>query len=179
LLAIVSVLVLSPQAIVLFVLEIGALFGYLGGCVAVLVTGRYPRGLFDYMVGVIRWGHRVAAWSYLLSDVYPPFKFDPDAHPLRFTVEYPEGGVSRWRGIPLLTALMALPIFIVSEVVLLVGYLLLVLPPIIPGVIPLIVMFTGQYPESLFNFIRNGLRLQARAQAYATFTVTKYPPLDL
>jgi hypothetical protein len=179
LLSIASVLAILPQIIVLFVLEIGAFFGYLGVCVAVLVTARYPRGLFDFIVGVIRWASRVSSWTYNLTDSYPPFSFDPDAHPLRFDAEYPEGGVSRWRGIPLLTGIMALPILIVGWVLLLVGYLVLILPPIIPGVASLIILFTGQYPESLFNLVRNGLRLTARGQAYATFTVTKYPPFDI
>jgi hypothetical protein len=149
--SIASGLVILPQIIVLLVLELGAFFGYLGVCVAVPVTGRYPRGLFEYMVGVIRWAQRVSAWTYNLTDAYPPFSFDPDAHTLRFDVDYPGGGVSRWRGIPLLRAIMAIPVWIVGWVLLLVAYLVLILPPVIPGVTSLIILFTGQYPESLFT----------------------------
>ena len=40
---------------------------------AVLFTGKYPRGMFDFMVGVMRWTARVNAFSYALTDKYPPF----------------------------------------------------------------------------------------------------------
>src|SRR5947209_322534 len=176
---IINALVLLPHAICLLVLGVVAIVIYLISCFAVLFTGRYPRGMWDFMVGVQRWSHRVAAWQFILSDAYPPFSFDPDAHPLRFDVQYPEEGVARWRGIPLLTGIMALPVTIVAEVVLILGYLLLVLPPFIPGFIQLAIIFTGKYPEGIFNFIRGGLRLYARGQAYATFLVTRYPPFEL
>ncbi len=62
-----------PHLVVLAVLVVVALFAYLGIWVAVLVTGSYPRGLFDYVVGVGRWCMRVTAYLYLLTDRYPPF----------------------------------------------------------------------------------------------------------
>jgi hypothetical protein len=63
-----------PHYIVLAVLVIGAIFAILIAWFAVLFTGRYPRGLFDYVVGVARWGLRVQAYTLLLvTDRYPPF----------------------------------------------------------------------------------------------------------
>jgi hypothetical protein len=63
-----------PHYIVLAVLAVGAIFAILIAWFAVLFTGRYPRGLFDYVVGVGRWGLRVQAYAYLLvTDRYPPF----------------------------------------------------------------------------------------------------------
>ncbi len=62
-----------PHIVVLFVLGVGALVVWVAGFFAVLVTGRWPQGLRDYMVGVTRWQTRVQAYAYLLTDRYPPF----------------------------------------------------------------------------------------------------------
>ena len=63
-----------PHFIVLFFLGIGAVFAVVIAWFAILFTGKYPRGLFDYVVGVGRWGLRVQAYAFLLiTDEYPPF----------------------------------------------------------------------------------------------------------
>ncbi|MDX2378383.1 MAG: DUF4389 domain-containing protein, partial [Acidimicrobiia bacterium] len=63
-----------PHYIVLFFLAIGAFFVVIIAWFAILFTGRYPRGLFDYLVGVGRWALRVNAYAFLLTtDRYPPF----------------------------------------------------------------------------------------------------------
>ncbi len=63
-----------PHYIVLFFLAIGAFFAVIAAWFAILLTGRYPRGLFDYVVGVGRWALRVEAYAFLLTtDRYPPF----------------------------------------------------------------------------------------------------------
>jgi hypothetical protein len=67
-----------PHFIVLFFLSIGAFFAVVGAWFAILFTGRYPRGLFDFLVGVGRWQNRVAGYAFLLvTDRYPPFGFAP------------------------------------------------------------------------------------------------------
>jgi hypothetical protein len=64
-----------PHYIVLFFLSIGAFFAILFAWFAVLFTGRYPRGLFDFVEGVYRWHNRVAGYAFLLvTDKYPPFR---------------------------------------------------------------------------------------------------------
>lgn len=63
-----------PHYVVLIILVIGALFAIIGAWFAILFTGSYPRPLFDYVVGVMRWGERVAGYAFLLvTDRYPPF----------------------------------------------------------------------------------------------------------
>jgi hypothetical protein len=67
-----------PHYIVLFFLWIGAVVAVIIAWFAILFTGRYPRGLFDYVGGVIRWGNRVTAYAFLLvTDRYPPFQLRP------------------------------------------------------------------------------------------------------
>jgi hypothetical protein len=62
-----------PHFIVVFCLSIGALFAVVVARLVILLTGRYPRGLFDYVVGVGRWGLKVQAYAILtVTDRYPP-----------------------------------------------------------------------------------------------------------
>jgi hypothetical protein len=64
-----------PHFIILFFLWIGAFFVVIVAWFAILFTGRYPAGLFDYVVGVGRWSLRVYAYAFLLvTDRYPPFE---------------------------------------------------------------------------------------------------------
>ena len=66
-----------PHYIVLAFLGFGALFAIVFAWFAILFTGQYPRSLFDYVVGVMRWGLRVSAYaSLLITDVYPPFSLN-------------------------------------------------------------------------------------------------------
>jgi hypothetical protein len=173
-----ALLAILPSVIVLLVLEIGVFVGWIVSWFTVMFTGSIPRGLFEFEVGVLRWAYRLGAWMFLLTDQYPPFSFDQDAHEVKFSVQYPEEGIQRWRGIPLLSAILAIPIAIVAEVILLVSWLLMILPPIIPGLVPLFVLFGGRIPDGLYSFMRGGLKLQARAQAYSLMLVRAYPPFD-
>jgi hypothetical protein len=67
-----------PHYIVLFFLTIGAVVAAIFAWFAILFTGRYPRSLFDFVEGVIRWHNRVAAYAFLLiTDRYPPFSLQP------------------------------------------------------------------------------------------------------
>ncbi len=67
-----------PHYIVLFFLDIGVLVSVIVAWFAILFTGRYPRGLFDYVVGVYRWHNRVLGYALILvTDEYPPFSLQP------------------------------------------------------------------------------------------------------
>ena len=62
----------------LLFLYIGVFFAAIAAWVAILVTGRYPRGIFDYIEGVLRWHNRVVGYAFILvTDVYPPFRLGP------------------------------------------------------------------------------------------------------
>lgn len=67
------VYVMLPHALCLVFLQLGASFVRMIAFWAVLITGKYPKGLHDYMVGVLRWGFRVSAFMGYLTDTYPPF----------------------------------------------------------------------------------------------------------
>ena len=65
-----------PHYIVLAFLFIGAFFAWIAAFFAVLITGKWPEGLRNYMVGVARWCYRVQAYVSLMRDEYPPFSLD-------------------------------------------------------------------------------------------------------
>jgi Domain of unknown function (DUF4389) len=68
-----------PHYIVLFLLSVGAVLAVIGAWFAILFTGRYPRGLFNYVEAVMAWHNRVAGYAALLvTDQYPPFALHPD-----------------------------------------------------------------------------------------------------
>jgi hypothetical protein len=67
-----------PHYIVLFLLDIGAVITVIIVWFAILLTGRYPRGMFDFVEGVIRWHNRVIGYAVtLVTDEYPPFRLTP------------------------------------------------------------------------------------------------------
>jgi hypothetical protein len=75
---IVKWLLAIPHYVVLLVLTIGAFFALIGAWFAILFTGRYPRGIFDYIEGVVRWHNRVVGYAVtLVTDQYPPFRLAP------------------------------------------------------------------------------------------------------
>ena len=71
-------LLVIPHFIVLAFLWIGVFFVVIVAWFAILFTGRYPRGIFDFVEGVVRWGQRVVAYAFtLVTDRYPPFSLRP------------------------------------------------------------------------------------------------------
>ena len=80
-----------PHYIALAFLLVALLFVLIGAWVMILVTGRFPRSMFDFVVGVNRWSTRVSLYLSLVTDRYPPFTTGEVAdYPVRLHVEYPE-----------------------------------------------------------------------------------------
>ena len=181
-----------PHFIVLFFLFVAFAVVSVVAFFAILFTGCYPRGLFDFNVGVLRWSWRVGFYSYsaLGTDQYPPFtlKDIPD-YPAHLEVEYPE---SLSRGLVLVKWwLLALPHYLVVAVFAgggwaawsgvgndwmlssggLVGLLVL-----FAGVV---LLFTGRYPKSLYDFVLGMNRWVFRVAAYASLMTDAYPPFRL
>jgi hypothetical protein len=156
-----------PHYIALLVLGIGAIFVAIISFFAVLFTGRYPEGMFNYMVGVHRWGLRVVAYTDLMVDPYPPFTLDDDPnYPVHFDIDYPEH-VNRWR--PLIHWLLVIPFALVAYIVYYLGRIMVLFAFFT-------ILFARTYPEGMFNIVKISLRWMARASAYEYWMTTRYPP---
>jgi Domain of unknown function (DUF4389) len=158
-----------PHYLVLIVVGIAAFFAILISFFAVLITGRYPRGLWDFVTGTHRWGMRVAGYVLLLTDQYPPFSLQNDpSYPVRVEWDYPET-VDRWR--PLVHWLLIIPYALVAGV-------LIWLAEIVAFIGVFVILFTKDLPEGMFRLIVNPMRWQVRANSYYTWLVTRYPPFE-
>jgi hypothetical protein len=181
-----------PHFVVLFFLWIAFVVVSVIAFFAILVTGRYPRALFDFNVGVLRWSWRVGFYSYsaLGTDEYPPFTLaDVPAYPARLEVEYPQ---SLSRGLVLVKSwLLALPHLLIvgvfiggistaasgsdSQWVALSGGLIGLLV-FIAGVV---LLFTGRYPRTIYDFVVGMNRWVFRVAAYTALMTDEYPPFRL
>ncbi len=160
---------------------------------AILFTGRYPRSLFDFSVGVLRWTWRVSFYSYsaLGTDRYPPFTLSRVDYPADFDVAYPE---RLSRGLVLVKSwLLAIPQLIIVGLLTSpwyqivngsatqdyrngVGISLLGLLVLVAAVV---VLFTGSYPRALFDLVMGINRWVYRVLTYVLLLRDDYPPFRL
>jgi len=149
---------------------------------AILFTAKYPKSLFDFNAGVLRWSWRVGFYSYqaLGTDKYPPFTLKSvDDYPADLEIEYPE---KLSRGLVLVKWwLLAIPHYIV--VALLQGGVgedrgggLVSILAIFAAVA---LLFTGKYPEGIFKLVVGMNRWTYRVAAYASLMTDEYPPFRL
>jgi hypothetical protein len=181
-----------PHVIVLVFLWIAFVALTVVAFFAILFTGRYPRGIFDFNVGVLRWTWRVGFYSYsaLGTDRYPPFTLDDvPEYPARLNVEYPQ---ALSHGLVLVKWLLALPHYLVVGVFAggawagfnaasnhggwssgggLIGLMVFISA--------VALLFTGRYPRSIFDFIMGMNRWGFRLAAYVTLMTDAYPPFRL
>ena len=143
---------------------------------AILFTGRYPRGIFAFNVGVLRWTWRVAFYSFgaWATDRYPPFSLSTRDYPANLEVEYPE---RLSRGLVLIKWwLLAIPHYLVVAVLEgeFVGLTSLLA---IFGAVGL--LFNRRYPSDIFELVLGFNRWTLRVVAYAALMTDKYPPFRI
>lgn len=155
-----------PQLLVAYVLQtLGGLLGFIAWF-AILFTGRYPRGLFDLSVGIMRWSANVFAYASLLRDEYPPFSLEPGRYPLILDIPYPERQ-SRWRLFVRYFAII--PNYIVFSFVQFAWLFVTIFAWIA-------LLIGAKYPRRVFGFSAGTMRWYLRQQAYLNLLSDKYPP---
>jgi hypothetical protein len=183
-----------PHYFVLFFLWIGFMISSVIAFFAILFTRRYPRAIFNYNVGVLRWSWRVTYYAYgaLGTDQYPPFTLaEVEDYPAHLSIDYPE---HLSRGLVLVKWwLLAIPHYIVVGIFVgggtwaanrsdnwqwsvansggLVGVLVIIAA--------VILAFTGAYPRPLYDMILGMNRWALRVAGYAGLMTDKYPPFRL
>ncbi|MER6622885.1 DUF4389 domain-containing protein [Streptomyces sp. NPDC000931] len=172
-----------PHYVVLFFLWVAFVGTSVVAFFAILLTGRYPRPLFDFGTGVLRWSWRVGYYAYgtLGTDRYPPFTLaDVPDYPTHWDLAYP-GRLSR--GLVLVKWwLLAIPHYLVL------GFLLgdVQATWVTGGLIGLLTLCagvalaaTGHYPRGLFDLVVGLNRWVLRVAAYAALLTDVYPPFRL
>jgi hypothetical protein len=163
---------------VIWIIPIGVIFGLLAGnqwfwvapALMIVFRVRYPRWWFDFSRELTRFGARLGAYLFLLTDRYPSTTEEQAVH---LEIDYPdvERELNRW--LPLVKWLLALPHYLVLGVLWAVAALVWV-------VAWFAILFTGRYPRSLFGFVVGVGRWTLRVEAYAFLLVTdRYPPFSL
>jgi len=182
-------LLVIPHAVVLAFLWAGFVVLSVVALVAILITGHYPRTIFAYTLGVLRWSWRVAFYTTggFGTDRYPPFSMGerPD-YPATLDIAYP---AQLSRGLVLVKWwLLALPHYIVLGFLLGGGYLATRAPQVWVGggLIALLalfavvaLLFTGRYPRGLFDLVLGFDRWVLRVAAYVALMTDEYPPFRL
>lgn len=169
-------ILLIPHLVILFFLLIAGAIVQLIATIVILFTGRYPQGMFNFYVGVTRWGACVYGYLAHLYDDYPKFTLDPvPGYPLQLEVDYPEK-MNRILNLPYIGPSYIKPILCIPHLVILVFLLFAAILVLI--VATFAILFTGSFPAGMHRFVVGVARWSTRVGAYTGVLTDKYPPFS-
>lgn len=163
-------LLVIPVGIVLYVFGIVASIAIVIAWFAIVITGRYPQGLYDFVADFNRFLARVTAYAVLLSDPYPPFSGASDpAYPVRMHFSGPLEQYSRLK--TFFRIILAIPIMVLR-------YVLNLLLEVGAFAAWFVILFTGKMPRGLFDLMVLANSYTARSDAYVFLLTETYPPFQ-
>jgi hypothetical protein len=159
-----------PHFFVLFFIGIWAAILRFVAFWVILFTGHYPRSMFDYQHGVLKWSVRLAARLFNVSDAYPSFGIKGTDQNTELIVHYPEE-VSR--------GILLLRFFLGFIYVYIPHFFILYFRAIFVGILVFvawwIVLITGKYPENMHNWVVGQIRWEMRISLYMLYMTDTYP----
>lgn len=163
-------LTLIPLQIVGFFYLLGVYVAVIVAWFALMFTGRWPAGLYNYATRVLRWVVRVTAYSHLATDAYPPFGLsDAPDYPIQVQIAPPLEKYSRVK--VFFRGLYEIPVFVIS-------YLLAIMVSIVAAASWLVIVVTGRQPQGLQNVINFGVSYYAGTMSLMLLVTETYPPLS-
>lgn len=159
-----------PHYFLLFFIAIGVSFVSFIAFFAVLFTGKYPKGMFDFVVKYMRWDARVSTRFLNLRDGYPKFGLEAEDEGITFEVPYPE---KLSRGLVLLRAFFGFFYVLIPHGFVL--YFRLLWSALLMFIAWFAVLFTGKYPQGMFDFVVGTYRWGYRVGLYMSLMTDEYP----
>lgn len=136
----------------------------------ILFRQKYPRWWFDWNLELLRFTNRVGVYILLMNDHYPSTDEEQSVH---LDIKYPDVSKELNRWLPLVKWFLAIPHYFVLFFLNIIAFLLTI-------VAWFMILFTGTYPRSIFDFVSGVLRWNNRVVGYAIILVTDvYPPFSL
>ncbi|HEY7294852.1 MAG TPA: DUF4389 domain-containing protein [Dehalococcoidia bacterium] len=154
-------ILLALLGLVLYIVTIVAWF-------AILITGSYPRSMWEFSLSVTRYAGRIAAYYYLMRDEFPPLGGGGE-YPITYELEYSE---HLSRVTTLFRAILVIPHYIVL-------YFLQIALSVITFIAWVAILITARYPQGMFAFAVGVVRWQQRVLAYYLLLTDAYPPFNM
>jgi hypothetical protein len=156
-----------PHFLVAYVWGIAAALVVIAAWFAVVITGRYPAGLYDFVAGFLRYTTALHGYVLLLTDEYPPFASDTASYPIRLTLPPRRPQYSRAKAF--FRLILAIPVLIIL-------YAMAIVYEIGAVIAWFAIVVLGRQPRGLQDMIALGLSYQQRAYPYIFLLTESWPP---
>ena len=161
-------IVAIPWLIVASLWGIAVFFAVVFAWFALLFTGTYPQGLYDFNAGFLRFINRVNGFTWLLTDEWPPFDGGEDYdYPVRLLIEPPKAEYNRMK--VLFRIFLFIPVYILS-------YIMNIILELVGIVAWFVMIFTAKLPEGLYKPMRSASAYVIKASCYGMLITEDFPP---